>query len=140
MRGTCAGEGTTERSPESVHGEHAGGATTRYTRDAFGRVVSIADPAGGVTELGWTVEGKQAWLRQPDGATQRWLYDGEGNETRYVDAAGGDRQAAHAPRPGWGRRSMSGPRSRRSRRRDCSSKRDSSRRMLNSGLRWGELS
>ncbi|MBQ6642119.1 MAG: RHS repeat protein, partial [Saccharopolyspora sp.] len=64
------------------------GATTRYERDAFGRVTALSDPVGGVTRLGWTVDGKPAWRTLPDGATERWLYDGEGNPHTHVDALG----------------------------------------------------
>ncbi|WP_404816431.1 RHS repeat-associated core domain-containing protein [Streptomyces thermolineatus] len=64
------------------------GAVTRYERDAFGRPVTVTDPLGAVTRLEWTVEGRLARRTAPDGTTQSWTYDGEGNCTSHTDAAG----------------------------------------------------
>lgn len=64
------------------------GATTGFERDSFGRATAITDAAGFVTRLGWTVEGKLAWRTLPDGATERWNYDGEGNLCSHIDPLG----------------------------------------------------
>ncbi|MFK4186258.1 putative T7SS-secreted protein [Streptomyces sparsogenes] len=64
------------------------GAATRYERDAFGRPIVLTDPLGHATHLRWTVEGKLSARTSPDGTTETWTYDGEGNCTRSVDAAG----------------------------------------------------
>lgn len=64
------------------------GAVTRYDRDTFGRISAVTDPIGGVTRLGWTIDGELAWRTLPDGATERWTYDGEGNLIEHVDALG----------------------------------------------------
>ncbi len=64
------------------------GAITLHIRDGFGRVVAITDPVGGVTQFGWTTEGRLAWCTLPDGATEYWSYDGEGNLVEHVDALG----------------------------------------------------
>ncbi|HEV7932043.1 MAG TPA: hypothetical protein VGP70_06925 [Actinomadura sp.] len=64
------------------------GATTRYAHDAFGRPSDVTDPLGGVTQLGWTTEGRPAWRVLPDGASERWSYDPEGNQVEYIDAGG----------------------------------------------------
>ncbi|MFG3368229.1 putative T7SS-secreted protein [Streptomyces sp. NPDC048156] len=65
------------------------GAVTRYERDAFGRPVSITDPLGATTRLEWTVEGKLSRRTAPDGTSESWTYDGEGNCTTHTDAMGG---------------------------------------------------
>ncbi|MPY50287.1 putative T7SS-secreted protein [Streptomyces acidicola] len=64
------------------------GAVTRYERDTFGRPVTIANPLGAVTRLEWTVEGKPARRTAPDGTTESWTYDGEGNCTSHTDPMG----------------------------------------------------
>ena len=64
------------------------GAVTRYVRDGFGRVVAETDPAGATTAYGWTVDGKPAWRRAPDGGTESWHHDGEGNLTEHIDELG----------------------------------------------------
>jgi RHS repeat-associated protein len=51
-------------------------------------VSAITDPMGGVTRFGWTTEGKLAWRTLPDGATEHWSYDGEGNLIEHLDALG----------------------------------------------------
>ncbi|MQY16188.1 hypothetical protein SRB5_63840 [Streptomyces sp. RB5] len=66
----------------------APGAVTRYARDPFGRPLTITDPLGGVTTLEWTPEGRPARRSGPDGASETWTYDGEGNCTAHTDAAG----------------------------------------------------
>jgi RHS repeat-associated protein len=64
------------------------GAVTRYERDAFGRPVALTDPLGAVTRLEWTVEGRLSRRTAPDGTTESWTYDGEGNCTTYTDPMG----------------------------------------------------
>ncbi|MGH3323761.1 MAG: putative T7SS-secreted protein, partial [Streptomyces sp.] len=65
-----------------------GGAVTTYARDAFGRPTAVVDPLEGTTRLSWTVEELSRRL-DPDGSGESWIYDGEGNCTRHVDAGGG---------------------------------------------------
>ncbi|MFJ4921813.1 DUF6531 domain-containing protein [Streptomyces sp. NPDC088725] len=73
--------------PLSVSDGH--GATYAVRRDAFGRPYESVDPAGSVTRLEWTADG---WLTRsiaPDGATDSWTYDEEGNCLTYTDPLGG---------------------------------------------------
>ncbi|MEV5613641.1 putative T7SS-secreted protein [Streptomyces sp. NPDC052225] len=65
------------------------GAVTRYERDAFGRPLSLTDPTGATTRLEWTVEGHLARRVAPDGSSESWTYDGEGNCTTHTDPLGG---------------------------------------------------
>ncbi|WP_405734298.1 DUF6531 domain-containing protein [Streptomyces sp. NBC_00028] len=65
------------------------GAVTRYDRDPFGRPVVITDAAAAVNRLDWTVEGRPARRTAPDGTTESWTYDGEGNCTSHTDQLGG---------------------------------------------------
>ncbi|MEU7559210.1 putative T7SS-secreted protein [Streptomyces eurythermus] len=65
------------------------GATTRYERNAFGLPTAITDPLGGVSRLEWTVEGWLTRRTAPDGTTETWTYDGEGNCTSHTDPLGG---------------------------------------------------
>ncbi|MGH3806756.1 MAG: DUF6531 domain-containing protein [Pseudonocardiaceae bacterium] len=64
------------------------GALTSCERDTFGQVIAITDPVGGITRFGWTIEGKPAWRSLPDGATEHWSWDGEGNLVEHIDALG----------------------------------------------------
>ncbi|MFF1399629.1 putative T7SS-secreted protein [Streptomyces sp. NPDC058287] len=64
------------------------GAVTRYERDAFGRPVTITDAAGAVTRLEWAIEGHLVLRTAPDGTSESWTYDGEGNCTTHIDAMG----------------------------------------------------
>ncbi|MFI1854368.1 putative T7SS-secreted protein [Streptomyces sp. NPDC020480] len=64
------------------------GATTGYERDALGRPVTIIDPLGATTRLEWSVEGKVLRRIRPNHTEEVWTYDGEGNCTDHVDAAG----------------------------------------------------
>ncbi|MDI3390734.1 RHS repeat-associated core domain-containing protein [Streptomyces sp. B-S-A8] len=65
------------------------GAVTRYERDAYGRPLRVVDPMGAVTHLEWTVEGKLSRRTAPDGSSESWTYDGEGNCTTHTDPMGG---------------------------------------------------
>ncbi|MFD9938299.1 DUF6531 domain-containing protein [Streptomyces massasporeus] len=65
------------------------GGVARYQRDIFGRPVEFVDPAGNATQLEWTLEGRISRRVAPDGSTEAWTYDGEGNCTSYTDAIGG---------------------------------------------------
>ncbi|MET7568070.1 putative T7SS-secreted protein [Streptomyces sp. NPDC005492] len=82
----------------TVHCDRAGlpleitnplGAITRYERDDFGRPVTLTDPTGAVTRLEWTTEGHLSRRTAPDGTTESWTYDGEGNCTSHTDPLGG---------------------------------------------------
>ncbi|MCA2201690.1 RHS repeat-associated core domain-containing protein [Streptomyces sp. SMS_SU21] len=64
------------------------GATTTLTRDAFGRVTELTDTFGHRTHVGWTLEGRLAWRRRPDGTTEQWSYDAEGNPLEYRSSNG----------------------------------------------------
>jgi RHS repeat-associated protein len=44
---------------------------------------------GGVTRLQWHADGQLARRTGPDGATESWTYDGEGNCLTHTDAVGG---------------------------------------------------
>ncbi|WP_098899350.1 putative T7SS-secreted protein [Streptomyces sp. st77] len=65
------------------------GAVTCYERDPFGRPVTMTDPTGLTTHLEWTVEGQLARRIAPDGTSEAWTYDGEGNCTTHTDPLGG---------------------------------------------------
>ncbi|MEU0847396.1 putative T7SS-secreted protein [Streptomyces flaveolus] len=65
------------------------GGVTRIDRDAFGREVRVTDPVGGVTRLSWTPDGLLAGRTGPDGSSESWTYDGEGNCLTRTDPAGG---------------------------------------------------
>ena len=52
--------------------------------DLFGRPRVVREPGGPVT-LAWTVEGDLRAVTTPDGARQRWTYDGEREETSHTD-------------------------------------------------------
>ncbi|BCL29953.1 hypothetical protein GCM10017557_48120 [Streptomyces aurantiacus] len=64
------------------------GAKSSFVRDAFGRINELTDPLGGVTRVGWTVEGQISWRELPNGITERWSYDAEGNPLQYSSSAG----------------------------------------------------
>jgi len=64
------------------------GAQTRYERDALFRPNAITDATGATTRQEWTVEGHLAHRIAPDGSTESWTYDGEGNCTSHTDAMG----------------------------------------------------
>ncbi|MET8881268.1 putative T7SS-secreted protein [Streptomyces rubiginosohelvolus] len=65
------------------------GAVTCYERDPFGRPIAMTDPTGLTTHLEWTVEGQLARRIAPDGTSEAWTYDGEGNCTTHIDPLGG---------------------------------------------------
>ncbi|NUP23137.1 MAG: hypothetical protein HOZ81_45200, partial [Streptomyces sp.] len=84
-------------STTQVHCDSAGlplkvtnplGAVTRCERDSFGRPIAVTDPLGATTRLEWTVEGKLSRQILPDGSTESWTYDGEGNCIRHTDPLG----------------------------------------------------
>ncbi|WP_419666495.1 RHS repeat-associated core domain-containing protein [Streptomyces sp. 2-1] len=64
------------------------GASSSFVRDAFGRINELTDPLGGVTRVGWTVEGQISWRELPNGTTERWSYDAEGNPLEYSSSTG----------------------------------------------------
>ncbi|MDW4907668.1 RHS repeat-associated core domain-containing protein, partial [Streptomyces sp. ADMS] len=64
------------------------GARNSLVRDDFGRIVELADPFGAVTRVGWTAEGRIAWRHLPNGTTEDWSYDAEGNPLDYTSSNG----------------------------------------------------
>jgi RHS repeat-associated protein len=48
----------------------------------------MTDALGNTTRYGWTPEGLLAWRMRPGGGTERWSYDGEGNQISYTDVLG----------------------------------------------------
>ncbi|MEV0639675.1 RHS repeat-associated core domain-containing protein [Streptomyces sp. NPDC050619] len=64
------------------------GARNSLVRDAFGRIVELADPFGAVTRIGWTPEGRISWRHLPNGTTEHWSYDAEGNPLEYRSSNG----------------------------------------------------
>lgn len=65
------------------------GAVTRIHRDPAGRPVRFTDPLGQSTTLVWTHDSRPAARTLPDGSSEQWTYDGEGNLVQHVDAVGG---------------------------------------------------
>ncbi|MFE0104771.1 RHS repeat-associated core domain-containing protein [Streptomyces sp. NPDC059009] len=61
---------------------------TSLVRDAFGRITQLADPFGQITRVGWTVEGQLAWRELPNGTSEHWSYDAEGNPLEYRSSDG----------------------------------------------------
>lgn len=61
---------------------------TRYTYDAFGRITGIVDALGGESKLSWTPEGKLRSRTRPDGTTEEWIHDADGNLVRHTDPGG----------------------------------------------------
>ena len=64
-----------------------GDAETRYEYDSLGRVAGMENEQG-VTYFGWTPEGELAWRENPDGSSEEFVYDGEGNLVETLDATG----------------------------------------------------
>ncbi|MFE4330025.1 DUF6531 domain-containing protein [Streptomyces sp. NPDC056831] len=63
--------------PLSVSDGH--GATYTVCRDAFGQPYESVDPVGSVTRLEWTADGWLSRRTAPDGTSEAWTYDEEGN-------------------------------------------------------------
>ncbi|MFF1732780.1 DUF6531 domain-containing protein [Streptomyces sp. NPDC058247] len=64
------------------------GAEYTVRRDAFARPYESVDPAGSVTRLEWTTDG---WLTRrvaPDGTSESWTWDDEGNCLSYTNPLG----------------------------------------------------
>lgn len=55
------------------------GATYTVRRDAFGQPYESIDPADSVTRLEWTADGWLSRRTAPDGTSEVWTYDEEGN-------------------------------------------------------------
>jgi RHS repeat-associated protein len=64
------------------------GASSTFTRDAFGRITELTDTFGQTTRVGWTIEGQISWRHLPNGTTERWSYDAEGNPLEYRSSNG----------------------------------------------------
>ncbi|MDT7843718.1 RHS repeat-associated core domain-containing protein [Streptomyces justiciae] len=64
------------------------GARNSVVRDAFGRIIELTDPFGAVTRIGWTLEGRISWRRLPNGTTEHWSYDAEGNPLEHRSSNG----------------------------------------------------
>ncbi|MFI9387894.1 DUF6531 domain-containing protein [Kutzneria sp. NPDC052558] len=64
------------------------GALTRQERNELGQVVAVIDALGGITRFSWTIDGRLTERVLPDGTSERWTYDGEGNETSYTNGIG----------------------------------------------------
>ncbi|MDP9033562.1 MAG: DUF6531 domain-containing protein [Myxococcota bacterium] len=99
--------------PESVHDELGGVWSWQYdeagrvvTRTdpmgrvtrlqwSHGRLVSMIDPAGLTTSLGYSAAGQIASVRLPDGTEWRWQYDRLGRVVAAVDAKGNVQRREH---------------------------------------------
>ncbi|WP_367136268.1 MULTISPECIES: HNH/endonuclease VII fold putative polymorphic toxin [Streptomyces] len=64
------------------------GHRTAVRRDVFGRIVEAVDPLGRVTRTTWTTEGRPSRREYPDGTSETWTWDGEGNLVTHTDTAG----------------------------------------------------
>ncbi|MFF0500653.1 DUF6531 domain-containing protein [Nocardia aobensis] len=64
------------------------GAVTHIERDHFGRPVAVTDALGGITRHEWSPEGKPLRRIDPDGYSESWTWDGEGNLLTHTDRAG----------------------------------------------------
>jgi RHS repeat-associated protein len=71
----------------SVISMTTGDAETLYEYDSLGRVAGMENEQG-VTYFGWTPEGELAWRDNPDGSSEEFVYDGEGNLVETLDATG----------------------------------------------------
>ncbi|HZF88211.1 MAG TPA: hypothetical protein VE614_07410 [Streptomyces sp.] len=77
---TRAGGSAVDGRPEEVWGQaDANGGTCTVRRDAFGQPYESVDPAGSVTRLEWTADGWPTRRTAPDGSSEQWTYDEEGN-------------------------------------------------------------
>lgn len=72
-----------------AHGDAGGEAVTRYAYDPVGRVVSIIDPAGGVTEQVWDLVGNLVEIRRPGGLVSQMDYDSRNRVVRVEHSGGG---------------------------------------------------
>lgn len=64
------------------------GSTTRYRRDAFGRLLESTDASEAVTRFEWNADGLLSRRTAPDGAVESWTWDGEGNCLTHTDPLG----------------------------------------------------
>lgn len=64
------------------------GHRTTVRRDVFGRIVEAVDPLGRATRTTWTTEGRPSRREYPDGTSETWAWDGEGNLVTHTDTAG----------------------------------------------------
>ncbi|MFB6768868.1 RHS repeat-associated core domain-containing protein [Streptomyces sp. NPDC056337] len=64
------------------------GAVSTFTRDALGRISELTDAFGQTTRVGWTLEGRIAWRRLPNGTSEHWSYDPEGNPVEFRSSDG----------------------------------------------------
>ncbi len=64
------------------------GATSTFVRDAWGRIIELTDTFGQTTRVGWTTEGRISWRHLPDGTSEHWSYDPEGNPLEYRSSEG----------------------------------------------------
>jgi RHS repeat-associated protein len=63
--------------------------TTRYTYDAEGRVLSVADPLGNTTRTAYSAAGDVLSRTDAKGSTTTYEYDAIGRVTKMTDANGG---------------------------------------------------
>ncbi|MEU6768959.1 DUF6531 domain-containing protein [Streptomyces sp. NPDC046853] len=73
------------------------GAITRFEHDAFGRITTVHEPDSAVSKATWTVEGLPARREFPDGTSESWVYDAEGNTLAHTDAKGAVTRFETAP-------------------------------------------
>lgn len=67
----------------------ASGTVRRYTYDPFGRPRLVAGrEETDATRLEWSVDGWLTRRTDPDGSSEQWEFDGEGNCTLYTDPLG----------------------------------------------------
>ncbi|HTK65658.1 MAG TPA: RHS repeat-associated core domain-containing protein, partial [Pseudonocardia sp.] len=64
------------------------GSVATYSYDRFGRLDAETGPLGAVTRTAWTIEGAPLANVWPDGWTQRFTHDGEGNLRETADGFG----------------------------------------------------
>lgn len=67
----------------------ASGTVRRYAYDPFGRPMLVGGhEETGATRLEWSVDGRLIGRTDPDGSSEQWEFDGEGNCTLYTDPLG----------------------------------------------------
>lgn len=64
------------------------GATSTFVRDALGHITELTDAFGQTTRVGWTLEGRIAWRHLPNGTSEHWSYDPEGNPLEFRSSNG----------------------------------------------------